>query len=91
MVLIFETVWLVLNQSHRETDPWFLTHYEMKISSLRMDRKEGIESGAKCVGKWGAQVHFSGVLPLLRVQETGRNWFLTRLCPHMVGVSSGYF
>lgn len=63
----------------------------MKISSLRMDRKEGIEFGAKYVVKWGAQVHFSGVLPLLPVQETGRHWFLTRLCPYMVGVSSGIF
>lgn len=90
MVLVFETVWLVFNQSHRETDPWVLTHYETKISSLRMDRKEGLESGATCVVKWGAQVHFSGVLPLSPVQETGRHWFLTRLCPHMVGVSSDY-
>lgn len=80
-------MWLVSNQSHRETDPWFLTHYEVKISSLRMDRKEGIESGAKCVVKWGAQ---EGVAP---VTSAGDRKILVppRLCPHMVGVSSGYF
>lgn len=42
---------MVFNQSHKETNSRFLLiiiFYEMKLSSLRVDMKEGIESGTKC-------------------------------------------